>query len=290
MKNTENEPTTDSTGTPSGGDFPRAKNPLWIDILAIIGVLIVANVLAGMLGQVISGMRGADDSLGTFVAYIFSFGITIAFALWLNMRQRGKGSLSLKFRSGKTSPSLILWGLILVFAVSTILEPLLALFPDEFMKVLDNAVGSGIWAVITTVVCAPILEEILFRGIIQQSCTREYGAVRGVIAGAAIFGIVHVIPQQVVNAFFVGIILGYIYIKTRSLTPVIIIHALNNAIAFLFMRVFRPDGEEKFSDLRDMIGNDTFYWILYALLAVVVVIAGVHVFRYLSSAKNGEQP
>lgn len=248
-------------------------------MLAVVGIFILANVIGGFIKMAIP-----DHSFGVFVSYTFALGATIIFALWLRGRRLG-GRIDLPFRLKRTNPSLVLWGLILVFATSTVLEPLLALFPDDFMKLLDSAVGSGFWAVVTTVVCAPVLEEMLFRGIIQESCTRQFGGVRGVIAAAAIFGVIHFIPQQVINAFFIGIILGYIYIRTKSLTPVILIHAFNNAVAFLMMKVFPAPADGSTVYLRHVIGNDTFYWVLYGMLALLVLISGAFVFRYLKQEK-----
>ena len=54
-----------------------------------------------------------------------------------------------------------------------------------------------------------------FRGIVQDALTRKYGALRGVVIAAAVFGIVHLIPQQVINAFMVGSVLGQILLPYR---------------------------------------------------------------------------
>ena len=88
---------------------------------------------------------------------------------------------------------------------------------------------------LTVIVAAPILEEILFRGIIQGSLVRKYGPWRGVLVASAIFGVVHGIPQQVVNAFFVGAVLGFVYYCSRSLIVVMVIHAINNAFSYFFV-------------------------------------------------------
>ena len=133
-------------------------------------------------------------------------------------------------------------------------------------------------------VAAPILEEVLFRGILQESLTEKLGGWRGVLAASAIFGIVHVIPQQMVNAFFVGIILGYIYIKTRSLLPVILIHAINNALAFIQIVIF---GDQGYVTTREAVNNDTIYWIIYGICCVVFVVALINLHRQLKMVPAG---
>ncbi len=269
---------------------------LWVDMLAITGVMLAAQFVGAAVKIIVDKMVPAEPELGIFLSYVIAFGITIIFALWLRASRlrtervflehstvqaanhawkqlkKQSGPL-LRFSLKKTSAPLILWGFIMVIATSTVLEPLLLLFPDKYLEFLDAAIGAGGWAVLTTVVCAPILEEILFRGIMQEAITRRYGALRGIVCAAAIFGIIHVLPQQAVNAFFIGLILGYIYFRSGSLVPVIIIHAMNNALAYVMMRVF-PEGTET---VRGLIPDDTTYWIVYGVCALIFVIACVNV-------------
>ena len=122
---------------------------------------------------------------------------------------------------------------------------------------------------LTSILLAPVLEEILFRGIIQDSLTYKYGPWKGILWGAAVFGVVHIIPQQVVNAFLIGLVLGYIYYRTRSLIPVMVIHCVNNAIAYFGWVI----GGEKLVSTRQQLGDDTTYYIVYALACVVFVVA-----------------
>jgi membrane protease YdiL (CAAX protease family) len=124
------------------------------------------------------------------------------------------------------------------------------------------------------------MEEVLFRGAIQRSLAERFGALRSVLAASAIFALVHIIPQQMVNAFFVGIILGYIYVKTQSLLPVMIIHALNNAMAFVQMKIF---GTDSMVTVRELVGNDTTYWIVYGLLGAIFVWAMLKLWRQLKA-------
>ncbi|MFQ8807127.1 MAG: lysostaphin resistance A-like protein [Alistipes indistinctus] len=73
------------------------------------------------------------------------------------------------------------------------------------------------------------------------------------VIAAAVFGIVHLIPQQVINAFMVGLVLGYIYYRTGSLLPVILIHCINNAISYFSWML----GGGKILSTREQLGNET---------------------------------
>lgn len=256
---------------------------IWLDVLMLIGVFYVAKLIGYLVTVIINKWGYINPEFGGFVAYLTVFGLTIAFAIW-QFRRRGI-KLRLRFSLKRANPVSILWGLLLVIVTSVVLEPLLNIFPAEYLENLQNKIGTGGWAIMTTIVAAPILEEVLFRGILQQSLTEKLGGWRGVLAAAAVFGIVHEIPQQMINAFFIGIILGYIYIKTRSLMPVILIHAVNNVIAFIQMIIF--DGGDV-TTVRQMVHSDVLYWIVYGVFCVIFVIAIVNLWQQLRKLPAGE--
>ncbi len=83
-------------------------------------------------------------------------------------------------------------------------------------------------------VFAPFTEEILFRGMVQNSFERRFGLVAFVIAGL-LFGWTHGEPLSIINGALTGLLLGYMYIKTRSLWVPIIFHAVYNFLAFTFV-------------------------------------------------------
>lgn len=251
----------------------------WLDIATLIGIFFISNVVGTLLGSLIRTTTGADPEFASFVTYLITFALTIAFAVWQRARQ---GALKpiLRFSMKSTNVGMVLWGVVLVIVTSIVLEPLLQLFPAEGIEILYDSIGIGGWALITSVIMAPILEEILFRGIIQQSLTEQFGGWKSVLAASAVFAIVHLIPQQIINAFFVGIILGYIYIKTKSLIPVILIHALNNALAFIQMKIF---GTETMVTVRELIGNDVAYWIVYGIFAAIFITALLNLWHQLSA-------
>ncbi|WP_298064555.1 CPBP family intramembrane glutamic endopeptidase, partial [uncultured Rikenella sp.] len=119
-----------------------------------------------------------------------------------------------------------------------VLTPLLQRLPDTYIEMLDNYMGGGFWPMLTAVVAAPILEEFLFRGIIQKNLVRRLGPTGGITLGALIFGGIHLIPQQIVYASCLGLILGTIYHLTGSLNSAIAVHFVNNGLTSLLYLVF----------------------------------------------------
>ena len=92
-----------------------------------------------------------------------------------------------------------------------------------------------LWALVTLVVMAPLFEETLFRGVILESARARYGTLAAWAISSLVFGLAHLHPALVVNAFVLGLVLGYIYIRTDSLWSTVILHAVNNALAYLML-------------------------------------------------------
>ena len=250
---------------------------IWIDVLALLGSLVVSRLVASVVIMILNRNNSLIPEFGMFISYVITFGLTIIAALWLRVRHSPTRPL-LRLSLKKTTPHLVLWGLILTIVTSVAIEPILDIFPSEYLDSMKNSIGTGGWAIMTSVVAAPILEEVLFRGILQESLTEKLGGWRGVLAASAVFGIVHIIPQQMINAFFIGIILGYIYIKTRSLLSVILIHAINNALAFIQIIVL---GDQGYVTTKETVGNDTLYWIIYGICCVIFIVALLNLHKQL---------
>ena len=77
-------------------------------------------------------------------------------------------------------------------------------------------------------IAVPIVEELLFRGLLLDTLTETYGSWTSIFISSAIFAVLHVYPLSIVNAFWGGMIYGYLRIRTNSLWPGILLHALWN--------------------------------------------------------------
>ncbi|EKO1911509.1 CPBP family intramembrane metalloprotease [Clostridium botulinum] len=91
---------------------------------------------------------------------------------------------------------------------------------------LDNA--PLLLQFISLCVIAPIFEEIIYRGIMLEQLNKRCGAVKAILISSLFFGIIHLNVHQAVNGFFIGIVMGFIYIKTDSLILTMFLHFINN--------------------------------------------------------------
>lgn len=87
--------------------------------------------------------------------------------------------------------------------------------------------------IISVIVVAPVFEEIIYRGIILEQLYKRYGSLKAIGISSLLFAIMHLNIHQGVNGFFLGIILGFIYIKTNSLLLGMFLHFVNNFLVII---------------------------------------------------------
>lgn len=97
----------------------------------------------------------------------------------------------------------------------------------------NMALGNPILVILLTAVFAPVIEEILFRGIIFRSLEKISSGLFPVIVSAILFGLCHMIFVQMVYAFGMGIVTALVYQKTRNLIYPMMIHMANNLLSAL---------------------------------------------------------
>lgn len=85
----------------------------------------------------------------------------------------------------------------------------------------------GFLALFTTIIVAPVVEEFVFRKQLLDRCGR-YGEKTAMVFSALTFGLFHMNFYQFFYAFGVGLILAYVYLRTRSLRYPVLIHMIIN--------------------------------------------------------------
>jgi uncharacterized protein len=105
---------------------------------------------------------------------------------------------------------------------------------DIYMPFNINGIGIAFFAIIAAVV-APLAEETFFRGFLFQGLMKRLKFEWAVIISAAIFSLAHLSPSGLVPIFILGLMLAWLFNKTRSVWPCIIVHAAYNSIALIFM-------------------------------------------------------
>ena len=105
-------------------------------------------------------------------------------------------------------------------------------FPDPQIE-LPKGVFGIIVMLFSTAFFPAFFEEFVMRGLLL-GLLKQKGNAFAVICSALVFGFMHANAQQIVFAFFVGIILGFLTVKTESIWPAVAVHFLNNIISVIF--------------------------------------------------------
>jgi uncharacterized protein len=105
---------------------------------------------------------------------------------------------------------------------------------DIYLPFNANGIGIAFFAIIAAVV-APLAEETFFRGFAFQGLKKRYGQGWGIFLSALLFSLAHLSPSGLVPIFILGLMLAWLFNKTQSIWPCIIVHAAYNSIALLFM-------------------------------------------------------
>ena len=93
-------------------------------------------------------------------------------------------------------------------------------------------------------VVAPLVEEIIFRGIILRGFAAHYGPTRALLYSSLLFGIVHLNPWQFLPAVALGLFLGTLYLRTGTVAATWAAHAFYNGSILVLA---------KFTDTRPLV-------------------------------------
>ncbi|MFZ1249699.1 MAG: CPBP family intramembrane glutamic endopeptidase [Candidatus Saccharimonadales bacterium] len=119
-------------------------------------------------------------------------------------------------------------GIILVLAVVTVLFGEPKATPTEALHYRT------VWLnIIATCLMAPIIEEVLFRGLLLEQLLRRYGSVVAITISSILFAVAHINPVYALGVLPLGFVLGYCYKRTRSIVPGIFIHGAWNLMVLL---------------------------------------------------------
>ncbi|QKS69710.1 CPBP family intramembrane metalloprotease [Paenalkalicoccus suaedae] len=96
--------------------------------------------------------------------------------------------------------------------------------------------------ILLTVLTAPIVEELLFRGILQNKLSFKYGRVIGIVLTALLFAVIH--PLSMLSAFIISIFLSILYIRYQTIIVPILAHVFFNFLSIIQTYGLAPSSEE----------------------------------------------
>ena len=144
----------------------------------------------------------------------------------------------------------------------------LAQFYEMFSELMKEMTGGPFWSSFLTVaIFAPIFEEWLCRGMVLRGLLTKMKPVWAIVISALFFAVIHGNPWQALNAFLIGLVMGYVYYKTGSLLLTMIIHFVNNGTAVVLSNI---ESLKDYEYMIDMMDKSTYYLVI----TVSVIILG----------------
>jgi len=276
----------------------HAKKTFSNAALALFTYLLVSNI-AVIIGQFILiylyGREEASRLLfeNVYVSYIFNFvsQYVIAFpALFLVLRSKKPMRVEGERLSGKEfliafliSQAFMQAGSIIGEVINTTIGAFLG--GEITNDVSDMIMDTPIWLVILLVVIVgPIFEELIFRKLIFDRVAR-FGTTTAIVTTSIAFGLFHGNLYQLFYAAALGLVLGYLYAKTRNVLYPIAMHMLINFFGTVPVLLL-ADSFEVVYDLLESMANDPAFDVTpyysdlaiigaYTFFANALVIAGV---------------
>ena len=251
-------------------------------------LLLVAIFFAGSMVGAAFTLAGINS---TSLVYAVSMAFPLAWA-WIASRRNqrlGLGYVPLNEpRTGnfKSIVPVVLLVFIVTPFLGVLLEPLSNLFPmselmeEAFKKMFDTS--RPVDMVLSTVILAPLCEELLCRGIICRGLLSNSKPWFAIVFSAFIFALLHGNLQQGLVALGLGIFMGWIYYRTHSLWCTIAIHFANNALSMVMTFIF-PDLPVT-ATYANILPRS---WYI-ALLAASVVVAVAVIYIIYKNYKNDE--
>ena len=223
----------------------RAQISIRDAALAWLGAWVVGNLAAGAVLAASGFDTVAAAGPGWLVAISVAQWVPMLAALWLLGRRFGVGKLAADY--GLTFRPIDALGLPIGVATQLVLVPLLyvpleAIWPKAFeseeiekraRELWESTSGAGVALLIVVVVVgAPLVEELVYRGLLQGAVGRrlpQWGGWLALILVAAMFALVHFVPIEYPGLFLVGLVLGVCALRTGRLGMSVLAHLAFNA-------------------------------------------------------------
>ncbi|MEE8341704.1 MAG: type II CAAX endopeptidase family protein [Candidatus Neomarinimicrobiota bacterium] len=242
-----------------------------IVIFSLLIALIIGAALVSILMVLMPNAESANISLFSMLLSTVFIGIPVVIYLRFN-RLSIRERLRINNISLGTLLSIIIISIGFIIIVDELDRIVYILFGQpEFLREIAEqlritSINNGVLIILTTVVVAPFVEEMLFRGYLQKVLEESWGDItKAILVTSMFFALVHLNPYWIIQIYLLGMVLGYLAWRTNSIIPGIILHGLNNGFAVALNNV-----EDVFSRHYNWSGHVNPLWIFIAIVLVIL--------------------
>ena len=186
---------------------------LGMQVLVMLPTVITGIIQASIGGETDEAYELLSAGAQTYTLVSGLITIAVVLAVYLIRRKPLGEALWLRRVDGRT-----LWtGVALAPGLFLVVSFVLAALPEEWMNSYNEAASSiataSLVGFIAVVVVAPVVEELIFRGLIVNRLSRVMPGWLAVVLAAAVFGACHGHPVWFGYAFVLGCVFGFIDLR-----------------------------------------------------------------------------
>jgi membrane protease YdiL (CAAX protease family) len=226
------------------GRFPSA-----LQALLLIAALFAVELVVTTLLHDVRGLLGLKESEAMAMASLIANGCVFASVMqWQGLTYRElfhPAGTSIRATALAIVPSVVMLVPALVLVVTVLVAIVTRAFPlsDSDRAFFELLSDDDLAMMLLACVIAPVVEEMLFRGVILRGFLQRYTRGQAIWGSALLFGLAHLNIYQFVGALLLGALSGWLYDRARSLVPCIALHAAYNTTLWLLAHQAAGDGD-----------------------------------------------
>lgn len=134
-------------------------------------------------------------------------------------------------------------------------------------KLIEDMRAESISSVLHILIFAPVMEELLFRGLILESLLKKYNRWRSIILCSLFFACFHLNPYALISTFIGSVIICLVYIRLNSIIFAIIFHfTFNLTVHIAYSNTVEYDSISYINLVSGIVGFASIILMLYIIL------------------------
>lgn len=218
-------------------------------LLVILVFLFVPTLVSSVVTLVVSALNSGmpKDDLAALItgltSPIMAVSYVVAIFVFVIFYKIRKTSLISMSGAEPTRASFLIDGMLLGFGMYGAFQGAILLLtkiiPESWFNLQNSQSssllgGSMAFAIIYTVLIAPVCEETIFRGLVLTIFDGKLPKWLGILISALVFALIHLpSPIAFIYTLTLGIVLGFVRYRTKSLVPCVLAHIIFNATNYL---------------------------------------------------------
>jgi len=167
--------------------------------------------------------------------------------VWIILRLRKATWVDLGFKAAQPNVLALGCGFVaLAFVVNFVNNIVMVLLKipiqaEKFFGIAGN-LGSPVALLIAGIFIAPLFEETIFRGFFFPGLRQKLGWKKAALVSSAFFGFCHLQVAAFIPTFFLGLVFSYLYQRSSSIWPGIILHTTVNSFGLCLLVMIAQNG------------------------------------------------